>query len=164
MGIYNGNIYFSSWCDDQKNECAGKKQDIYDGHTGDIQATYRRHIENTNNARSSRMREIQICIGYGQPTVQGIHINCKYMFVWDISCQPLGEECKLGSFFATFGRVVVKCTFLKKYILDIHSQQFGTILTVEDICWYWIYHANSWGQMSVCQFMCAGLEYVDFQK
>ena len=59
------------------------------------------------------------------------------------NAKPLGEECKLGSFFATIGRVVVKCTFLKKYILDIHSQQFGTILTVEDICWYWIYHANS---------------------
>ena len=109
------------------------------GIQGGIQGTYRRHIENTNNARSSRLREIQICIGYGQPTVQGIHINCKYMFVWDISCQPLGEECKLGSFFATIGRVVVKCTFLKKYLLDIHSQQFGTILTVKDICCHWIY-------------------------
>ena len=91
------------------------------------------------------------------------------MFVWDISCQPLGEECKLGSFFATIGRVVVKCTFLKKYILDIHSQQFGTILTVEDM------------YMLVLDISCqllgtnvswlvsvrpsgAGLEYVYFKK
>ena len=34
-----------------------------------IKGTYRRNIENTNNATSSWMREIQICIGYGQPTV-----------------------------------------------------------------------------------------------
>ena len=34
-----------------------------------IQGTYKRNIENTNNATSSWMREIQICIGYGQSTV-----------------------------------------------------------------------------------------------
>ena len=47
-------------------------------HMMGIQWTYRRNMENTNNATSSWMREIQICIGYGQPTVYGILINCLY--------------------------------------------------------------------------------------
>ena len=34
-----------------------------------------------------------------------------------------------------------KCIF----ILDICCQQFGEYVSVEYICWYWIYHANNWG-------------------
>ena len=46
---------------------------------------------------------------------------------------------------------------LLKYIvvLDICGQQFGEHVTVEYICWYWIYYANIWGmnvsqRVSVC--------------
>ena len=35
------------------------------------------------------------------------------MLVLDISCQHLGDECKLESFCATFGRKVGECTFLE---------------------------------------------------
>ena len=56
-----------------------------------------------------------ICMGY----MYGIYVYvciCLYGIydVWDISCQPMGEECNLECFFATLGRVIVKCTFLKK--------------------------------------------------
>ena len=53
------------------------------------------------------------------------------MLVLDISCQHLGDECKLESFCAPFGRGVGECTFLE-------------YISVEYICWYWIYHANTW--------------------
>ena len=38
------------------------------------------------------------------------------MLVLDISCQHMGDECKLKSFCAPFGRRVGECTFLKQYI------------------------------------------------
>ena len=31
------------------------------------------------------------------------------------------------------------------FLLDIFCQQFWEYMSVEYICWYWIYHANSWG-------------------
>ena len=37
------------------------------------------------------------------------------MLVLDISCQYLGDECKLEGFCAPFGRRVGECTFLKLY-------------------------------------------------
>ena len=68
------------------------------------------------------------------------------MFVWDISCQPLGEECKLGSFFATFGRVVVKCTFLKKggkLSLFLNAEQITTKIHIGAECTsYWRINAK----------------------
>ena len=31
------------------------------------------------------------------------------------------------------------------FLLDIFCQQFWEYMSVEYICWYWIYHANTWG-------------------
>ena len=39
-----------------------------------------------------------------------------YMLVLDITCQQLGDECKLEGFCVPFGHRVVECTFLKMYI------------------------------------------------
>ena len=50
----------------------------------------------------------------------------------DISCQHLGDEYKLMGFCVPFGHRVGKCTFLE-------------YVSFEYICWYWIYHANTWG-------------------
>ena len=41
------------------------------------------------------------------------------------------------------------------FVLDICFQPFGEYMSVECICWYWIYHANTWGmtvswRVSVC--------------
>ena len=38
------------------------------------------------------------------------------MLILDISCQHLGDECKLEGFCVPFGHRVVECTFLKMYI------------------------------------------------
>ena len=40
------------------------------------------------------------------------------MLILDISCQHLGDECKLEGFCAPFGRRVGVCTFLKLYICN----------------------------------------------
>ena len=32
-----------------------------------------------------------------------------------------------------------------RFVLDIYCQQFREYLSAEYICWYWIYHAKSWG-------------------
>ena len=47
----------------------------------------------------------------------------------DISCQPLGDECKLEGFCVPFGHRVGECTFL------------------ENVYLYWIYAANNLGSM-----------------
>ena len=39
-----------------------------------------------------------------------------YMLVLDITCQQLGDECKLEGFCVPFGHRVGECTFLKMYI------------------------------------------------
>ena len=76
------------------------------------------------------------------------------MLIMDISCQHLGDDCNLEGFFVPFGHRVGECTFLKITILvdiclfitilfDICCQQFGEYVSVENICWYWIYHANT---------------------
>ena len=41
------------------------------------------------------------------------------------------------------------------FVLDICCLPFGEYMSVEYICWYWIYHANTWGmtvswRVSVC--------------
>ena len=67
-----------------------------------------------------------------------------YMLVLDISCQHLGDDYNLEGFFVPFGHRVGECTFLKITILfDICCQQFGEYVSVEYICWYWIYLANT---------------------
>ena len=47
---------------------------------------------------------IYVGIGYIMPTIGGIYFGGLYMLVLDISCQLLGDECKLDSFCAPFGR------------------------------------------------------------
>ena len=42
--------------------------------------------------------------------------NILYMLVLDISCQQLGDECKLKGFCAPFGRRVGEYTFLNIYV------------------------------------------------
>ena len=80
-----------------------------------------------------------------------------------MSCQHLGDECKLGGFCAPFRRRVGVCKF-KNYIfvLDIFCQHLG------NICQLNIYHANNWGmnvswRVSVCP-SGTGLENVHFWK
>ena len=59
------------------------------------------------------------------------------MLVMDISCQHLGDAYKLEGFLVPFstgwGNIYFGILCFRKYIL------------VEYICWYWIYHANTWG-------------------
>ena len=70
------------------------------------------------------------------------------MLIMDISCQHLGDDCNLEGFFVPFEHRVGECTFLKiTILLDICCQQFGEYMSVEYICWYWIYHANNWGNI-----------------
>ena len=61
------------------------------------------------------------------------------MLVLDVSCQPLGDELKLMGFCVPFGHKMGKCTFLE-------------YVSVEYICWYWIYHANTCG-MNLIQWV-----------
>ena len=39
--------------------------------------------------------EIYICIGYMLPTIWGIYVSWIYVLVLDVSCQHLGDKCKL---------------------------------------------------------------------
>ena len=56
------------------------------------------------------------------------------MLVLDISCQHMGDECKLKSFCAPFGRRVGECTFLKLYIcIGYMLPTFGEHTSVEFI-------------------------------
>ena len=74
----------------------------------------------------------------------GIYLGGLYMLIMDISCQHLGDDCNLEGFFVPFGHTVGECTFLKiAILLDICCQQFGAYVSVEYICSYWIYHANT---------------------
>ena len=52
------------------------------------------------------------------------------------------------------------------FLLDIFCQQFWEYMSVEYICWYWIYHANTWVmnvslRVSVCH-SGTGLRNVHF--
>ena len=64
------------------------------------------------------------------PTIGGIYFGGLYMLVLDISCQLLGDECKLDSFCATFGRGDGKCTFLEIHI-DMKSNSLGHFRQLE---------------------------------
>ena len=78
------------------------------------------------------------------------------MLVLDISCQHLGDDCKLEGFCVPFGHRVWNVHLWKYiFVLDICCQPFGEYMSVEYICWYWIYHASTWGmtvswRVSVC--------------
>ena len=72
------------------------------------------------------------------------------MLVLDVSCQPLGDELKLMGFCVPFGHKMGKCTFLE-------------YVSVEYICWYWIYHANTWG-MNLIQWVSVDYGTVHLQR
>ena len=82
----------------------------------------------------------------------------KYMFLLNISCQHLGDECNLGGFLVPFGHRVGGM-----YI-------FGIYVSWLNICLYWLYHANTWEmnviwRVSLCHsgtrlWECTFLEYV----
>ena len=90
------------------------------------------------------------------PTIGGVYVSWIYMLILDISCQHLGDECKLEGFCVPFGHRVGECTFLKIYIcieymlptmwgvyvswkymliLDISCQHLGDECKLEDFCW-----------------------------
>ena len=74
----------------------------------------------------------------------------KYMFLLNISCQHLGDECNLGGFLVPFGHRVGGM-----YI-------FGIYVSWLNICLYWIYNANSWGMNVIWRVsLCPS---VDVQK
>ena len=60
--------------------------------------------------------EIYICIGYMMPTIWGVYVTWRYMLILDISCQHMGDECKLEGFCVPFGHRVGECTYLEIYI------------------------------------------------
>ena len=100
----------------------------------------------------------------------------KCLFVLDICCQQFGEYVSVEYIYwywiyhantwalnvswrvsvcpsgTGLGNVQFrKCLF----VLEICCQQFGEYVSVEYICWYWIYHANTWvmnvsWRVSVC--------------
>ena len=60
--------------------------------------------------------EIYICIGYMMPTIWWEYVTWRYMLILDISCQTMGDECKLEGFCVPFGHRVGECTYLEIYI------------------------------------------------
>ena len=57
-----------------------------------------------------------------------------YMLALNISCQHLGDECKLEGFCAPFGRRVGEYTFLNiMLVLNISCQQWGDECKLENI-------------------------------
>ena len=76
----------------------------------------------------------EICIGNMLPTIWGVCISWIYMLVLDISCQHLGDECKLDGFCVPFGHKVGECTFLEMY------NCIGYMLpTIWGVCFNWNY-------------------------
>ena len=83
----------------------------------------------------------------------GEYVSVEYISWYWISCQQLGEECKLEGFCVPFGHRVGECTFLENaYFYSIYAPnnlgsmcQLNVQYTIYYICWYWIYHANNWG-------------------
>ena len=75
--------------------------------------------------------EIYICIGYVLPTIVGCCSFGGCTFVLDIFCQWV-SVCPSGT-------GVGECPILE-------------YVSVEYICWYWIYHANNWG-MNLIQWV-----------
>ena len=88
------------------------------------------------------------------PTIWGVYISWRYMLILDISCQHLGDDCKLEGFCVPFGHRVWNVHLWKYiFVLDICCQQFGEYVSLECICWYWIYHTNTW-RMNVREGFC----------
>ena len=78
--------------------------------------------------------KLYICIGYMLPTIWGVCVSWIYMLVLDISCQHLGDECKLEGFCVPFGHRVGECTISEMFIC------IGNMLpTIWGVCISWIY-------------------------
>ena len=60
--------------------------------------------------------KMYICIGYMLPTIWGVCVSWIYILVLDISCQHLGDECKLEGFCVPFGHRVGECTISEMFI------------------------------------------------
>ena len=60
--------------------------------------------------------KMYICIDFDDNNFGSMCQLNIYMLVLDITCQQLGDECKLEGFCVPFGHRVVECTFLKMYI------------------------------------------------
>ena len=109
--------------------------------------------------------KLYIRIGLMLPTICGVHVSHIYMLILEICCQQFGEYVSVEYIYwywiyhantwalnvswrvsvcpsgTGLGNVQFrKCLF----VLEICCQQFGEYVSVEYICWYWIYHANTW--------------------
>ena len=133
-------------------------------------------IYHANTGGRNKCLKLYICIGLMLPTICGVHVSHIYMLILEICCQQFGEYVSVEYIYWYWiyhantwamnvsWRVSVcpsgtglenvhfwKCIF----VLDICCQQFREYVSVEYICWYWIYHANTWGmnvswRVSVC--------------
>ena len=90
------------------------------------------------------------------PTIWGVYISWRYMLILDISCQHLGDDCKLEGFCVPFGHRVWNVHLWKNiFVLDICCQQFGEYVSVENI-WVCIGYImpTIWGNI-FGGFLCA---------
>ena len=90
-----------------------------------------------------------------QPTIWGINVSWIYTWVLDISGRHLGAACIVGVSVRPLGAVLGNINLLKYiFVLNICCQQFGEYMSVEYICWYWIYHANNLGEYILVDYIC----------
>ena len=93
--------------------------------------------------------EMFICIGNMLPTIWGVCISWIYMLVLDISCQHLGDECKLEGFCVPFGHKVGECTILEMY------NCIGYMLpTIWGVCFNWKYRLILAIWCTTCETFC----------
>jgi len=146
-------------------------------------------IYHANTGGRNMSLKLYIPIGLMLPTICGVHVSHIYMLILEICCQQFGEYVSVEYIYwywiyhantwamnvswrvsvcpsgTGLGNVQFrKCLF----VLEICCQQFGEYVSVEYICWYWIYHANTWvmnvsWRVSVCP-SGTRLENVQFWK
>ena len=122
-------------------------------------------IYHANTGGRNMSLKLYIPIGLMLPTICGVHVSHIYMLILEICCQQFGEYVSVEYIYwywiyhantwamnvnlrvsvcpsgTGLGNVQFwKCLF----VLEICCQQFGEYVSVEYICWYWIYHANTW--------------------
>ena len=122
-------------------------------------------IYHANTGGRNMSLKLYIRIGLMLPTICGVHVSHIYMLILEICCQQFGEYVSVEYIYwywiyhantwalnvswrvsvcpsgTGLGNVQFrKCLF----VLEICCQQFGEYVSVEYICWYWIYHANTW--------------------
>ena len=91
--------------------------------------------------------KINLSKEYSQLTVWDIFDSWRHLLVLDISCQLLGDECKLDSFCAPFGRGDGKCTFLELHI-DMKSNSLGHFRQLEAFVGIGYIMPTIWGNIS----------------